>query len=53
MSEPEEPCPVSAPVEYFDGHGITTASLPCVLALGHDGHHVCETPAGPYEFEAG
>jgi hypothetical protein len=48
------PCPAEQPVVYSNGgttNGITQASLPCILARGHDGHHVCDTPDGPYEFQ--
>lgn len=47
------PCPVEQPVAYYNGattNGVTQATLPCVLPREHEGHHVCETPAGPYEF---
>ncbi len=46
------PCLARQPVSHFDGttYGITKSSLPCALTRGHGGHHVCETPEGPYMF---
>lgn len=49
---PDLPCPASQPIALLiDGQmPPTEASLPCALPRGHEGHHECQTPGGPYAF---
>lgn len=52
--EDAQPCPARQAVAYFANYTMPPmeSSLPCTLPRGHEGHHECQTPDGPYAFES-